>query len=116
MIGRCTDPTHHAYKNYGGRGIKVCAEWLDDPAKFVADMGECPADMQLDRINNDGNYEPTNCRWVDRKTQIRNRRNTIFFTQDGVTKRLIEWSEELGVSYDVLNSRLRKTGKITIGQ
>lgn len=74
MIQRCTNPSHPGYKFYGGRGITVCERWHDFPF-FLADVGERPGrDLSIDRIDNDGNYEPGNVRWADRKTQTMNRR------------------------------------------
>jgi hypothetical protein len=75
MWQRCTNPNHKGYKNYGGRGITVCERW-DSFKNFYADMGEAPEGRSLDRINNDGNYEPSNCRWATRKEQAQNSRNT----------------------------------------
>lgn len=75
MVKRCTNPRSWAWKYYGGRGITVCARWLDF-ANFLADMGERPAGLTLDRINNDGNYEPGNGRWATRLEQRHNRRES----------------------------------------
>jgi hypothetical protein len=76
MIARCTKPNVKEYKHYGGRGISVCDRWLDFQ-NFEADMGERPSDeYTLDRINNDGNYEPSNCRWATWRQQAHNRRGT----------------------------------------
>lgn len=74
MIMRCTSPNATFYEHYGGRGIKVCNEWLNDFKQFYADMGDRPIGMSLDRINNDGNYEPSNCKWSTQQEQVRNRR------------------------------------------
>jgi hypothetical protein len=78
MVRRCEDPADRAYHNYGGRGIAVCPEWRDDPAVFVAylrdTLGPCPDGHSLDRIDNDGDYEPGNVRWVDAVTQRHNQR------------------------------------------
>lgn len=71
MIERCTSPDHIAYSRYGGRGITVCERWRDF-ANFIADMGERPSNRSIDRINNDGNYEPGNCRWATQSEQNRN--------------------------------------------
>jgi len=73
MIQRCTNPKRPKYKYYGARGIKVCERWMTF-ANFLGDMGERPAGMSLDRINNDWNYEPSNCRWATAKQQANNKR------------------------------------------
>lgn len=73
MRARCNNINHKSYKDYGGRGIKVCSRW-DDFLLFIADMGERPDGLEIDRINNDGNYEPSNCRWVDHRSNALNRR------------------------------------------
>lgn len=72
---RVLNPNHHAWADYGGRGITMCPEWVDDFAAFYAYMGPRPPDTSLDRIDPNGNYEPGNVRWADRKTQGANRRN-----------------------------------------
>jgi hypothetical protein len=73
MLQRCTNPSSADWVRYGGRGITVCGRWhrFED---FLADMGPCPDDLTLDRINNDGGYEPGNCRWTTREQQMLNRR------------------------------------------
>lgn len=76
MIQRCYYKDNKHYKDYGGRGIKVCDRWLNSFALFVEDMGEKPYNYTLDRIDVDGNYEPSNCRWTDMYTQALNRRYT----------------------------------------
>ena len=82
MRQRCNDPNDQQYNDYGGRGIKVCHEW-NDFSIFLKDMGERPEGMQLDRINNDGNYCKENCRWSDRIVQANNRRGNRIHFIDG---------------------------------
>lgn len=74
MHQRCTNPKSSVYKYYGGRGISVCARW-DNFENFLADMGERPKGLSIDRIDNDGDYQPKNCRWATQSMQVSNRRN-----------------------------------------
>jgi hypothetical protein len=74
MINRCTNRSHKKWAHYGGRGITVCPRWRSDFLNFLRDMGERPPGLSLDRIDNDGPYSPSNCRWVDLSTQSKNRR------------------------------------------
>lgn len=106
MILRCTDEADSNYKNYGGRGIKVCDRWLTFK-NFLEDMGPRPKWWSIDRIDNDGNYEPTNCRWATKWEQNRNKRATIRLTFKGVTKHLCDWADELGIKRATLRGRVK---------
>lgn len=85
MIQRCGNPRATDYDLYGGRGITVCEHWRTSYSSFLADMGERPDGMTLDRIDNDGNYEPGNCRWATATVQVRNSRATKLTTET------VEW-------------------------
>ena len=105
MRSRCLNPNHHAYRNYGGRGIKICARWESFNA-FLTDMGERPLDGTLDRIDVNGNYEPANCRWLPRREQTRNQRTTMTLTHNGHTDTLRGWARRLGMDKSSLKTRL----------
>lgn len=107
MIQRCTNPNNHKYPRYGGRGIQVCDGWKTF-AVFLRDMGDCPEGYQIDRINNDGNYNKDNCRWADIKTQARNRSNNRNITMNGQTKTIAEWCETLSISPNMVKMRLHR--------
>lgn len=98
LIQRCTNPNNKGYKNYGARGITVHPRWRDF-SNFLADMGEAPEGLSIERVNNDGNYEPGNCEWATKLTQARNTRALIFLTVQGHTACLAAWAEVLGVDY-----------------
>ena len=105
MRKRCRNPKSRSYKNYGGRGIKVCRRW-DSFENFLADMGPRPSDKHsLDRINNEKNYGPSNCRWATRDQQVRNTRKTIRITYKGKTLLLLDWATLLGIPYRTLIMR-----------
>jgi hypothetical protein len=107
IIDRCGNPKATFYRNYGGRGITVCDRWLKSFEAFYADMGPRPfADAQIDRIDNDGNYEPGNCRWATRTLNARNKRNNRLLTHDGHTRTLAEWSEVTGIKAPTIRKRI----------
>lgn len=106
---RCNDPKNISWKNYGGRGIKVCDEWNKDYTAFKdwAILHGYRQDLTIDRINNDGDYCPENCRFVKRDVQARNRRNNRFLTISGVTKVAKDWAKESCVGYDAILHRIK---------
>lgn len=107
---RCYNKNSYNYKNYGGRGIKVCDEWLNDFMNFYnwAMENGYEENLSIDRIDNNGDYEPNNCRWVDIKTQCNNRRSNHLITYKGKTQNVSQWCEELNVSRSMVEFRLRK--------
>jgi hypothetical protein len=108
MLSRCENQSNSRFASYGGRGISVCAEWHVFE-RFCLDMGPRPSrEHSLDRVNNDGNYEPGNCRWATRLEQQRNMRSNRLLTWDGETLTLSAWAERAGLSGTVLATRLRR--------
>ena len=105
-IKRCTNPKSVGWSRYGGRGIKICQRWLDSPENFVNDMGNPPPGMTLERVNLDGDYEPSNCIWATRTHQARNRRSNRLITFGGQTKCVAEWSEITGLPVYAIINRL----------
>lgn len=111
MVSRCENPNHDAYDRYGGRGIKVCDRWRGSGGfeAFVLDMGDRPSPLHtIDRIDNDGDYEPDNCRWATKKEQARNSRANTIIHHDGKSMSLIEWSEFTGIKRTTISQRLRR--------
>lgn len=107
MKKRCTNKNYRQFHLYGGRGIKICDRWYSF-ANFLADMGERPMSMTLDRINSNGNYEPSNCRWATDKEQNRNASNARHVTIAGRTQCLAAWTEETGVSQTTIFRRMKR--------
>jgi hypothetical protein len=105
MIRRCSNEKCVTYSSYGGRGIKVCDRWLVFE-NFLADMGEPPLGKEIDRIDNDGNYEPRNCRWATKLEQAANKRTSSRITYRGETKSIPEWAKIIGISAARLRQRL----------
>jgi hypothetical protein len=110
MLARCS-ATSEINPDYAGRGIAVCDRWKDF-LPFLEDMGERPPKTTLDRINNDGNYEPRNCRWATREQQESNKRTSVFITFDSKTMTLSQWGRELNTDPSVLRQRYRKFGTL----
>lgn len=108
MIMRCENPARWQFKYYGGRGITVCARWRADFAAFLADMGERPEGCTLDRVDNDGNYEPGNCRWATLAEQARNSRRARIVEHAGEQLSVAAWSERTGIPATLIASRLRR--------
>ncbi len=109
MIARCTRPSAINYAEYGGRVITVCERWLEFE-NFYSDIGPRPSSKHsLDRFpDNNGNYEPGNCRWATDSEQQRNKRSNVMITVDGVTRPLVARSEVTGIEYSVLHSRYKR--------
>lgn len=107
MIQRCDNPNHLAYARYGGRGIRVCERWHEF-AEFYADMYPKPfSSASLDRIDNNGDYCPENCRWATKKEQSRNRSDNRVLNYHGIERCVTEWAETLGMKVSALNERIR---------
>ena len=106
MMDRCYREKAANYQRYGGRGITVCDEWhnIDVFGKWAEENG-FGTGLTLDRIDPNGNYEPSNCRWATRKQQANNRTNTVYVTIDGITKTLSEWAEFCGISRSTMSDR-----------
>ena len=110
MIDRCYRKNNRKYSDYGGRGIKVCDEWRKgiEPFWEWATNNGYAEDLEIERIDNDKDYCPENCKWSTRKEQVRNRRNTRKLTYNGETKTIQEWADEIGIRYITLISRIDK--------
>lgn len=110
MLTRVRNPHSEKFPSYGGRGITVCERWLRFE-NFMEDMGASfSPELQLERIDNDGNYEPNNCCWTTRKEQGRNKRNNVFITYKGITRTLPEWADTMGIYREVLRQRIDRYG------
>jgi hypothetical protein len=109
MKARCYNPNIKQYKDWGGRGITVCQEWLDSFEQFYVDMGPRPSsEYSIDRIDNDGNYCKENCRWATRREQGNNTRSNLLIPYGGKTQNLTDWSIELKIKYSTLAGRIGK--------
>jgi hypothetical protein len=111
MRSRCSNPRHARYKDYGGRGISVCERWQRSFASFLEDMGRRPAPgLTLDREDNNGDYEPGNCRWATVAEQNRNQRRTRLYTLDGRTQCMAAWAREAGLGETTVRRRIADRG------
>lgn len=111
MTQRCSNSHDIGYTDYGGRGIRVCERWRKFE-HFLEDMGEPPPNCQIDRIDNEGDYEPNNCRWTSPRENSRNRRSNCLITYRGRTQCVAAWAEEIGVPRHILYLRLRRNWSI----
>lgn len=108
MKRRCDNPSFKQWKDYGGRGIKVCEQWANSYACFAKDMGPRPHGYTLDRIDNNGNYEPSNCRWSSRSEQQRNQRVTRTVDIEGRSYVAVELAKISGLKTDSIVARAEK--------
>lgn len=107
MRQRCNNVNSCSYQNYGGRGISICEEWNDFMKFYKWSINNGYEEhLTIDRIDNNGNYEPNNCRWVTRKKQGNNNRHNHYLTYKGETKTMSEWSDITGIEYRTLRSRI----------
>lgn len=109
MKSRTTNPGDPRYKDYGGRGIRLCERW-ERFDNFLSDMGTRPEGTTLERDRNDEGYEPGNCRWATSREQSRNKRSCVYIQFNGVTKILADWASDLGITGPSLKWRIAHWG------
>lgn len=114
MKERCYNRNKIAYKNYGGRGITICNEWLNDFLSFYnwAMKNGYNDTLTIERIDNNGNYEPSNCKWIPKSEQSNNRRCNHRIYHNGETHTITEWANIIGVNRDTLYNRFKKIGNV----
>lgn len=112
MKARCGNPKHQAYAYYGGKGIQVCRRWRESFDAFLADMGEVPHGLTLERIDNSKGYEPGNCRWATRLEQAANTRLVRKIAYQGRALSMAEWARQLGCSASVFRARISRLGEV----
>jgi hypothetical protein len=111
MKQRCYNPNDRRFASYGGRGITVCDRWKNSFDHFLQDMGNSPSPRHsLDRLDNNGHYEPANCRWATNTEQCRNTRRNRLLTHRGKTQSVADWSDETGIPSIVIRTRIDKLG------
>ncbi len=107
MKGRCLNDKDKQYRYYGGRGITVCESWIKSFQRFYSDMGPSPGKgYSIERIDNDGNYEPDNCKWATREEQMNNRRSNHFLEYNGERKTTAQWAKETGIPIKIILNRI----------
>lgn len=107
MVQRCYNKTHIRYSRYGGRGISICERWKNSFPNFFTDMGCRPSpDHQIERINNDGNYEPANCKWATRKEQANNRASNSVVEINGQKKTVVDWARHFNIDVRTVYNRV----------
>jgi len=109
MLGRCENKDDHAYKNYGARGIRVCERWQSFE-NFLADMGERPPHLSIERTKNNLGYWKSNCIWATRKRQNRNTRRTRYLTHAGETMSASDWADRVGIDVHTILNRIDRAG------
>lgn len=109
---RCRNSNSKSFPNYGGRGIDICNEWANNYETFYywAMQAGYKRGLEIDRIDNEDNYEPKNCRWVDREVQANNKRNNTLYTINGITKTLPQWCRKYNQDYFMVRQRICKLG------
>jgi hypothetical protein len=114
MVQRCCNPNNKNFKEYGARGITVCEAWKSNPLTFYiwAEENGYQEDLTIERIDNDGNYEPDNCRWATRKEQSTNKNDNHFLIFNGISKTISQWSEETGIPAYCIRDRLTREWSI----
>ncbi len=106
MKYRCYNKKSKSYPDYGGRGITVCDRWIESFENFLSDMGLKPSrKYTIERVDNNDSYCPSNCRWIIKEKQARNRRSSLYYKYDGETLTMAEWAERKGINYQTLMSR-----------
>ena len=105
---RCNNPRDAGYKNYGGRGIKMCDQWVHSFENFLEDMGDRFEGLTLERIDVNGDYCPENCRWATQKEQARNRRTNVFIEYSGQRLTCSQWAEKLGINKQTISERIKR--------
>lgn len=109
MKARCLNKNHDMFKHYGGRGIKVCGRWINSFENFFLDMGNKPSSKHtIERTNNNGNYEPSNCRWALNSEQQNNTRKNVFIEHLGLKLTVSQWSRKTGIGISTITYRFKK--------